>query len=450
MTEKLKRRPSKFAWIKGISYISVFLWISLWVNLNSGYWDLVEPHNLSSMIAFARAAAPFLVLVISVIYAGRYWSFKLPSTAPSRMLLVYGAVAAFSTLFSSSPWAAIYWAIVYLGTVLAAWMFVTRYDSLKSSRVLLQLSWLASLIVAAIITYTAWNSIFNVGTGYNAIDSALEMQSRSSGVARWAAVPGLVCIVRVFYSRKIIPIAIYLGLGFTAFYIVYKMQSRGAVFGVLGSLLFLIVYSSRVRKKAMPVLVIGFAVLIFQQSEEGLTKAFVSYLARGQSQAEFVTLTGRTRAYKHGWAEIQSHPILGQGHWADRILIGEHVHNSFLQAFMSAGLVGGIPYIISWITGWTLFFRLQKNVKALDPTDRMYLLECGTVMMFFSIRAIPETTTASFAVDELVMVAVYVYMESLLLKRIGMKRRRVSRPENAPSLPGSGVTRLPQLQAPGA
>jgi hypothetical protein len=37
-------------------------------------------------------------------------------------------------------------------------------------------------------------------------------------------------------------------------------------------------------------------------------------------------------------------------------------------------------------------------------------------MMFFTVRAIPETTTASFSVDLLVMVAVYVYFEILTLQ----------------------------------
>ena len=50
--------------------------------------------------------------------------------------------------------------------------------------------------------------------------------------------------------------------------------------------------------------------------------------------------------------------------------------------------------------------------------DRIHLLECGAVMMFFTVRAIPETTTASYAVDLLVMVAVYVYLESLSLQAI--------------------------------
>jgi hypothetical protein len=36
-------------------------------------------------------------------------------------------------------------------------------------------------------------------------------------------------------------------------------------------------------------------------------------------------------------------------------------------------------------------------------------------MMFFTVRAIPETTTASFSVDLMVIVAVYVYLEALTL-----------------------------------
>ena len=56
--------------------------------------------------------------------------------------------------------------------------------------------------------------------------------------------------------------------------------------------------------------------------------------------------------------------------------------------------------------GWLLFYKLQKRRARLVPEDRIHLLECGTVMMFFTFRAIPETTTASFAVDLLVMVAI--------------------------------------------
>lgn len=139
-------------------------------------------------------------------------------------------------------------------------------------------------------------------------------------------------------------------------------------------------------------------------------------------------MTGRTRAYDHSIAAIEDAPLFGRGQWADRLIIGEHSHNSFLQALLNAGVVGGIPYFGSWIAGWYLFYKLQKRSARLGPEDRLHLLECGTVMMFFTVRAIPETTTASFAVDLLVMVAVYVYLEGLFLQSCSEYARKMIRP----------------------
>jgi O-antigen ligase len=150
------------------------------------------------------------------------------------------------------------------------------------------------------------------------------------------------------------------------------------------------------------------------------------YLARGQSVEEFESMSGRTRAWEKGLIAFKDAPFFGRGQWTDRLIIGEHVHNSYLQAFMDGGLVGGIPYCLSWIFGWFLFVKLLKQRDKLVPIDRVIVLECGTVMMFFTVRSIPETTTAGFAVDLLVMVAVYVYLEALMRSRTTTAVRRVA------------------------
>jgi O-antigen ligase len=106
------------------------------------------------------------------------------------------------------------------------------------------------------------------------------------------------------------------------------------------------------------------------------------------------------------------------------MVVGEHIHNSFLQALLNGGIIGGIPYFASWVVGWVLFYKLQKGSDRLRPDDRIHLLECGTVMMFFTVRAIPETTTASFAVDLLVMVAVYVFLEILTYQTEAKKSKQ--------------------------
>jgi hypothetical protein len=48
-------------------------------------------------------------------------------------------------------------------------------------------------------------------------------------------------------------------------------------------------------------------------------------------------------------------------------------------------------------------------------------------MMFFTVRSVPETTTASFAVDLLVMAAVYVYLEALAVSPAPTSLERTAR-----------------------
>ena len=365
------------------------------------------------MLPFAVLPAGFLFFI-----TGR--ELKLPWHGPSCLLLIYGTVAAFASVFNPEPLWSLYWSMTFLATIFAAWSFLDRRNPVGSTRQLLSVTWVATLIVAAIIGYQAQNSIFGqASSGYGAIGE-LKGLSRSSGVARWAAVPGLVCLIRAYYSRRVLHIPIYLGIASIAFFIVYRMQSRGAVFGVVGALLFALFVGSRLRRYALPFMLIVVALLLLLDSPGTVSNRVTEYLERGQSKEQFLSMTGRTRAYRVGLASFAEAPILGRGQWADRLTIGEHVHNSYLQALMNAGIVGGIPYFASWISGWVLFFRLQKRLNRLLPDDHVYLLEAGTVMMFFTIRSIPETTTASFAVDLLVMVAIYVYLETL---EIATKRK---------------------------
>ena len=177
------------------------------------------------------------------------------------------------------------------------------------------------------------------------------------------------------------------------------------------------------RRYALPFAVVALVVIFLLDSPQVVSNHVVTYIERGQSRQEFLSMTGRTRAYDESIAVIEQAPLFGHGQWADRMLILEHVHNSFLQALLNAGVFGGIPYVASWVGGWILFYKLQKQNARLMPEDRIHLLECGTVMMFFTVRAIPETTTASFAVDLLVMVAVFVYLEALTIQT-GAKRLR--------------------------
>ena len=408
--------------------LALILWVCLWLNLNSGFWNIQSPYNANDWQLLIRAVLPFAVLPTACFLLLGRSKLHFPRNAPSRLLMAYGAFSTLAAIFSPEPLWSLYWSMTFLATILVAWTFVDRRDPVESTRQLLQVTWVATFIVAAIIGYQARNTVFgDTGIGGGVLPE-LNGLSRASGVARWAAVPGLVCLVRAYHSRRPSLIAFFLGAAAGSFFIVYRMQSRGAVFGSVAALLFALLVSSKMRRYALPFAVVALVVIVLLDSPATFSNRIATYLERGQTREEFLSMTGRTRAYDEGLAAFQDAPLFGRGQWADRLIIHEHVHNSYLQAMLNGGIFGAIPYFASWVAGWMLFFRLQKRRARLSPKDRVCLLEAGTVMMFFTVRAIPETTTASFAVDLLVMVAVYVYLESLSSQ---MKAKRLRQPVQA-------------------
>jgi O-antigen ligase len=442
MIQKIDSSLKRFVKLSTMNIVLVSLWVSMWLNLNTGFWQIQIPSTAEDLLLLIRATLPFFVLPLAVFLLLRRAMPRFPNDSPSRFLFAYGLIAAIAATFSPVPAWSAYWSTTFLATILVAWTFIDRRNPVLSARMLLQITWVATFIVAAILAYETRNSVFgNAASAYGIVGNDLNGLSRSSGVARWAAVPGLVCIVRIFHTRQRALIAFYLYVASISFYIVYRMQSRGAVFGSAAALLFILLVSNRMRRFALPFAIISMTVVLLLETPEVVSNRVSEYLERGQGHEQFVSMTGRTRAYEHGLAAFYDAPIFGRGQWADRLTIGEHVHNSYLQALLNGGIVGGIPYLVSWVAGWILFFRLQRRRRRLSAEDRVCLLEAGAVMMFFTIRAIPETTTASFSVDLLVMVAVYVYMETLTVSAL----RRPMRAKSPIYLRTHGVRRTVRL-----
>jgi O-antigen ligase len=392
-----------------------------------------------------RAAFPLFVLPVAAIVLLSRKITSAPFSWPSRLLFVYGLVAAIASAFSPLPLWSLYWSVAFLATLFAAWSFVGGRYSVESARVMLYATWAATFAVATIIGIRASPVIFGKAQTAYGVMTQLDGLSRSSGVARWAAVPGLVCIIRAFHTRKISLFFFYMAAAAVAFYIVYRMQSRGAVFGAVAALTFILLHSSRMRRYALPFFAFSIIAVVLIETPEVISTKIELYMLRGQNEQQFMSMTGRTYTYEQGIQAFEDAPLFGRGQWADRMLLFQHVHNSYLQAMLNGGIVGAIPYLGSWITGWLLFFKVQKQRSRLAAIDRLSVLECGTVMMFFTVRAIPETTTASFSVDLLVMVAVYVYLEALATS---IQRRSVpwlvpmqfypAEPEPVTSLPQVG------------
>lgn len=396
------------------AWVPIILWAALWLNLNTGPWLINETAPLANPVAFARVFAPVAVLVAAL--ALLRGSVRLSVVgSPVALLAIYGLVALFAGILSPSPEWALYWSVAFLATLAVCGAVLTSAESAGGAAVFLWSTWIATAIVAVGVSWRGGDLIFGSSGSAYGIDVMLRGQIISSGAARWAAVAAFVALTRSLFAGSWlvrIPLLAAAGAGL---FVVYRMQSRGAVFGSVAAFLFLLYLSRRFRGFVLPLLVVAIMAMIVQEALGGAGNAIFDYLKRGGSDENLYSMTGRTWYYSLGWTAFLDAPLIGRGQWADRLLGIGHIHNSYLQALLNAGIVGSLPYFLSWLAGWSLFFRLWRRHEALPFYHRVSLVECGAVMMFFTLRSIPETTTASYAPDILIMGAVYTYMECLAL-----------------------------------
>jgi O-antigen ligase len=106
-------------------------------------------------------------------------------------------------------------------------------------------------------------------------------------------------------------------------------------------------------------------------------------------------------------------PIIGAGPQADRILIGEHVHNTYLYAVMTSGFIGGIAFAGGLLYAWYLFIKMLSRGVADRFGQKTFFIQAGGVLAFFTVRSIPEVSGAMFGIDTMLLLPVLAYLSVL-------------------------------------
>jgi O-antigen ligase len=111
--------------------------------------------------------------------------------------------------------------------------------------------------------------------------------------------------------------------------------------------------------------------------------------------------------------------IIGYGFQADRKLINQSVHNVYLYALISGGILGLVLIIfISIRSAWTSFFLLFNYSilkKKLEPID----LISSFLMLSFLLRGLLETSYGIYSIDYLFFIICYFINEVNYRKFIG-------------------------------
>lgn len=398
--------------------LSILLWLMLWANVNSGPWYLKNPSGTLGYIHAIRTLLPFVVVFLAlIIIVHRRVQSGLALLSPVRLMAVYGLAGLVSCLFSPRPVQALYWGSLYLSVFIVLECFFTQQDWLKAITQLVIANWIIVCVYALALIIVGRKELFGEGwklIGYGIftrMPTVAEMaMSRSSGIARFAAVPAVIAFSRILQGKGswrflwLVPFAVFSA-------VVITLQSRGAVFGFAAAIcLVLLVHRAREKMVFLVVATLVAAVWI----DSAIPDRTVEYIYRGQDRVEFLTLTGRTYTWAKGWELFKESPIVGFGPQADRYsLRGAHMHNSYLYALTQSGLLGTIPFVAAWLLAWLQLARLIRKRNEMSAQHRQLLTETGAVFLFFTVRSIPESTAAFFGIDLLIVVPLLAYFDIL-------------------------------------
>jgi len=157
--------------------------------------------------------------------------------------------------------------------------------------------------------------------------------------------------------------------------------------------------------------VLAVALLIAVRS---LPHRILLYLKRGETVEQTLHMSDRTVIWAKGLDLASESAVLGFGFHADRIYLGgKHVHNSYIQALLQAGLVGTALFVSAWLLAWLEFVRARLRWRRLSSDDQRCLVEAGGVLVFLTARSIPECTGSFFSVDLVILLPILAYIQSL-------------------------------------
>ncbi len=444
-------------WFTYLVSVPGLTWIILWLGINTGPWALRhQPGDLIEWLHYFRTLFPVFFFIVGFGIGINRDTGERVITGPMTLWVAYAIIGLISGwVVAPGDLDTIYWIIVYLAAFVSLNLFLQGAETLHKAIHLNYLNWIITAVFLAVMVFVARDVLLvdtrwgPSGYGISArMDSFAGMgMSRSSGMARFAAVPAVAAFVFLWKASgpKRLLWAIPLTLSGT---LVYLMQSRGAILGLGFALGFVVVFlGTRTRIMGVVFLLVFGAMLYTEMiSEQRINLEKDRFYRGAESEEQLFQMTGRIRAWRNAWDNIKQSPILGYGPQSDRRLLNTHVHNTYLYALLQSGFLGAAAFVGGLVWAWVLFFRaiLRRTADLLG--QRFFLIQVGGILAFFTVRSIPEVCGAMFGVDLMVMLPILAYL-GVLDRHGALLAKHTTRPIR-PFLPNNIAARTERLLPP--
>lgn len=182
-----------------------------------------------------------------------------------------------------------------------------------------------------------------------------------------------VAVMMFYYALEELNI-INVVFAITSFVILFIFGTRGPILvSLIAFAILWINYSNKTKVKLIGILVIGFLILFFSTSMfDSFIKWSSDYFSKfGISNLFLIRLktgnlfdpNGRDYLAAEAKRLIASHPLIGLGAFADRVMIGQYVHNIFLELLLDYGIIFGTAFFLFYIGSVIVLFIQYKRNK---------------------------------------------------------------------------------------
>ncbi len=415
---RLMHRQTRSSWWQPYVSMPALMWFPMFAAITAGPWVFRHPPaGLRDLLHWARAAGPLLVFVLGVPFALTLPRSRLPG--PLKLWVCYGLIGLGAGSLNPQPLDATYWAICYLSPFVVVSLFLAAGPVLEQAVRLNQLTWFIVTLILGILVLVARDILYDAArtdmSAYTAVQRAGGLAGVSmplpSGFARFASVPAIVAFVALWSERRWLLRAFWASVFSGSVVLVYMMQSRGAAFSLAFALLVAVyLLGARVRVVVLlAVVLVGGAVAAQFIPQDTLSQMWF-HISREETAAEVADMSGRWYYWQKGLKAIGESPLVGWGFQADRALGIGHVHDTYLYALLTAGLLGTIPFVIGLVWAWCMVIRIHTARIAVRLGQQETFVITAAILAFFTARSIPEVCGALFMIDQLVMLPAIAYL----------------------------------------
>ena len=419
-TRSLDRRGRVWAKLAGWVSFPIVMWVALWLSINTGPWQFSEfGSGFGADMDAVRAGLPLVVLalaVLSLITAGR----RHRDDWVERALWAYGLIMLLACTGAENWFDQAYWGFAFLAALAVAASGIRHEEALALTARLNWASWLMTSLVLLAMLFVARDVLYapDTGSSYNVLNRFQDAYgytiSRSTGLSRMAAIPAIISLVFVFSGppwKRLASLAVLCA----SIYVIWIMQARGALFAFVGAFLFVMFLGERKAQKASILILIAvglFAVL--GSSSGGSLHDVWLHATRGEGSDAFGSMSGRDVIRQNAIERIAASPLFGYGPQADRLFadVG-NAQNAVLYALLCAGIVGAFFFLVAFLLAWRALIFLIRRIRRLEPRERRMVQITGGILVFATLRSIPENNAALFSIDLLLQFPAMLYLATL-------------------------------------